>query len=231
MTVNSLSIKLSNRVGDKVAGGTTDGKRFTSSQRLEALNAATRWTVSAILGRSTPTRKAHELLNELIKKTTKSLNTSGTSLTDLRCAANGVLYVAPEISGERRPAVERRVDELQAIRNQYLRGSDDDPTYYIMDGKLYLEITVGSYPVLTDIHYVEIPKELVNIGETISTTATFPLNDLLAEPVLTAAEAHLYKETYDFDRVETGRKMFTFQIDELVHGAQADEDTLGGVEK
>lgn len=233
MTFMELSLELAFRCYDSVAVGNADGKRFTASQRLSALNAGTLMTVNALLSGSTDSRKVHDLVQELIVLDTVTVNSNGFPLTSLtqRVSSAGVKFVEALIGAHWVPAVERTVNELQFRGNRYLSGTDDYPVYHIIDNRLFLEITVGSYPLNARIYYVRLPRSGVYTNPDNYQSTSFELSENLSEAVLSAACTILFSSTDELDRVRLFFEMFTSQVGTKITESLSDVDNLGGVRK
>jgi hypothetical protein len=228
-TIIQLSRELSYAAGDAVLTGTTDGKRFTAQRRLEAIKDGCNMVVNTLLGMSTPERKTHTLLQPLLSvKEDVDVNVTGYDFSNLGIISDGIESVSVVIDGRRKPAHERTIRDFQLSANQYLTGSDDYPTYYIMSRKLYVEIDIGSYPVQTTFHYVRAPKTPVYTGPGAGETAEFELSDNLATIVKDAASAVLFRGALEPEAAELRMAAAIQQLQLVAAKAIVDADTLGG---
>jgi len=188
-TVAALSIELSRRLADEVSAGTTDGERFTSNQRLAALDAAYNQMVLAVLGHTNARKSAYQLLGELSQREAQSILASGFSLDNFtyNVAASGIINVECEIDGARVFAVERELDDLQYAGNFHFKGNDGRPVFYILSNLLMLEVSLGSYPVSSWVHYIRQPKALSYTLNDANNTTSLETNGSLDEIILNAA--------------------------------------------
>lgn len=232
MTFVELSRDLSIRCAD-AASGNSDGKRFTAEQRLSALNGAVKMTVNFILSGSTETRKPHDVLQSLVTVEEHDVNADGLPLSNLsnKVSSAGIKFVEILIGASWVPAVERTVDELRLRRNRYLAGTDEAPTYYIASDRLFVQITVGSYPVRARLYFIRVPKTGVYSAPSWYETTEFELPDNLSEAVLSAAEMILYKSTDDRERVKDAYELFISQVTASVQESLADNEQLGGIKQ
>lgn len=217
-TVKNLSVRLSRRIADTASSGDSDGKRFTADQRLEALQTAVDRTVTTVLALSTPKKTVYQLLSSITSTKNVTVNSDGIDLTDIHTniLPTGVIAVELEIDGRRVWGNERDIDEVEFADNEWERGSDESPRFYVEGNKLYVEVTIGSYPVDTEVHYVRRHDELIYAGTGNNKTTQLELNPILTEAVLSAASALCYQFAGEADKLQLSESQFTKHIQSLV---------------
>ena len=202
-TVSSASVELSRRLADEVSAAATDGERFTSAQRTAALNAAVKQVVLYIMGAANTRRSAYQLLGDLVFRDAQSIGANGLALSSLtyQAAGGGVLDVECDINGAKVFGVERAPEDLQHASNPHFQGNDGRPIYYVRGVTLFLEVSLGSYPVTSYVHYVAHPKELHLTTDDSTYTNALQTSPSLDEVIYSAAIVAAQQMSDDYDKV------------------------------
>lgn len=216
--VSTMSILLSRRLADEVSSGSTDGERFTADQRLSALDGAYDAVVLAILGHTNARKSAYQLLGDLAQRDNKEINAAGVSLNSFtyNITAGGVYSVECVIDGKRVYGVERELDDLQWAGNEYHQGNDLRPVFYVLSNTLYVEVTLGSYPVTTYVHYIRQPKQLDYSTNSKDKTTTLETSGSLDEIILTAAVGIAQQMSDDQAKVQVANEYTTALVQSIV---------------
>jgi len=169
MTVADMDTLLSRYLDDEPTTVNTDGDTWkVDENRLPALNASLRITVSHILGFTDyndkrVVQKVFDILSPLHHEKEFSIGTDGYSLTFTDypiVSENAFIDADIEIDNKIRPCVRYKADMNLWVNNRYFKGKNLFPVIRFRNGKIYLDIDLGSYPVTMKFRYIRIPKTL-----------------------------------------------------------------------
>lgn len=224
MTVSEQITSLGNLLNDP------NSEVWTSTVKLEALNAAQREIVLYLLGFGQKNQDVFTLLSEIETEETVPIDSTGVNLTsqvtNRYFIRNGFINARfVDVDGYTRWVERIAASKLGITENRYFEGTTRDPRCYISGNKLYLLVSVGSYPVNLILTYIGAPKTLatsVTGSGRDATVTTSELNVLFHDLNVLMAEVKLRRMRGDKSDFEQAQFVWQFcqqQIQLLVNGS------------
>lgn len=222
-TVTTLLADLGNSLNDP------NEEVFTQALKLTELNNAQLYLVIKLLGFGTKFNGIYDLLSEIVEMETKSIDTSGfdlSSLTNRNFMNNGLINTRINLDGIDRFPVRYALDDYGLTENSFLAGSDDFPVIRIDRNKIYLDVSVGRYPLNIDIWYVGEPYTLATSasgnGKTQS-VATPDLNIMMHDLIALIAQRRLLIGRGDLTDIQQAA-LLKRDIDEQINALARGQD-------
>jgi len=230
MTASEMLTSLGNLLNDP------NSEVWSSTVKLEALNAAQRELVQMLLGFQQKFQDVFTLLSEIEEEKTIAIDSTGVDLgsqiQERYFLRNGFVNARfTDQDGYTRWVERVAASKLGITENRYFEGTTRDPRCYISGGKLYLLVSVGSYPINLIVTYIGMPFTL---GTTASGTArdqvitTCELNPILHDLIVLMAEIKLRRmrgDKSDFEQANFVNQFVQQQIQLLVSGAVNEPQT------
>lgn len=230
MTVNEMDGLLSRLVNDP------NSEVWTQTIRLEALNSAQRELVLYLLGFGQKNQDVFTLLSEIETEETVAIDSTGVNLasmvTNRYFLRNGYVNARfVDADGYTRWVERIAASKLGITENRYFEGTTRDPRCYISGNKLYLLVSVGSYPIDLILTYIGAPKVLatsVTGSGRDATVTTSELNVLFHDLIVLMAEVKLRRMRGDKTDFEQASFVWNFcqqQMQLLVSGSLNEPQT------
>ena len=233
MTVSEMDTLLSRYLDDEPSTTNGDGDTWTVDEhRLPALNAAQRILVSQILGyadydQRRVVQKVYDILSPLHYEKEFSIGTAGYSLTFTDyplVSENGFIDADIEIDNKIRPCGRYKADMNMWINNRYERGNNLLPVVRFRNGRVYLDIDIGNYPVTMRFRYIREPKTLTLSTATGYNVTTCELFSGIHDLIVIGAEKLCRKMNTNFEQFAVIDKEFTQLLSAFIIGQVSSKD-------
>lgn len=178
----------------------------------ELLTLAQRKTQMDILSLARGHNKTFDLLLDFLAQATVSIETDGYALSGLASTPGPLLCPDAIIRAEctlgsvLQRCVIRKTDEEVLSQNYYMQGNNEYPVLYYENGKLYIDVTTGSYPVSTIINYIRDSKTLVTTDAAGYQTDSMEFGEGLEDIVMRNAYAESMRTFVGADAYKAARE-------------------------
>jgi hypothetical protein len=135
----------------------------------------------------------YDILADLIVTVVKFVDNSGLDLSTIDMVRGGLVSIKSVLRGSDRYYTRFPASKVGLMNNEFFRGNDYTPKYFINGNTLYALVSVGSYPVQVDITYIKTP---VDITASVNPTVSPSFHDT----VCVIAEALLRRTNDDFEK-------------------------------